>query len=426
MDDPSNAQAQPRGPLYALLTANVVSQIGNSLSYLAIPWFVLTTTGSATSTGIAVAVGALPVVVAGIFGGAVVDRFGYKPASIVSDIVSCVTVLLIPLLHQTIGIEFWQLLVLVFLGALLDMPGSSARSSLFPELVSGTGLTLERANAAYSVTHRLASTLSAPIGGILIAVLGATSLLYLDAASFAISAGIVALRVPSRPVQHAVSGAQHRLARYLTEVREGFTFLHRDRQLLWMVLSFSVGGLIAEPLYAVILPVYANERYGSPVNLGFIFTGLAVGSIVGNVVFAGLNQRLPRSGVIIGGFALRAMAFWVLFFVPPWGVIAGAIFTGAVLFEPINPLSMTIFQERVPAGMRGRVFSAGAALSAGSLPIGILIYGYLLDRIGLDTTLVLFVFVNTALPVAMYLNPVLRNIRPPVRPMAASEAISPP
>jgi len=418
--------AQPRGPLYALLTANVISHVGNSLSYLAIPWFVLTTTGSATSTGIAVAVGALPVIIVGIFGGAVVDRLGYKPASIVSDIASCVTVMLIPLLHQTIGIEFWQLLVLVFLGALLDMPGSSARSSLFPELVSGTGLTLERANAAYSVSNRLASTLSAPIGGILIAILGATTLLYLDAATFAISAAIVALRVPSPPVQHAMSDAQHALARYLGDIREGFAFLHRDRQLLWMVLSFSVGGLIAEPLYAVILPVYANERYGSAVNLGFIFTGLAVGSIVGNVVFAGLNQRLPRSGVIIGGFALRAIAFWVLFFVPPWGVIAGAIFIGAVLFEPINPLYMTIFQERVPTGMRGRVFSAGGALGAGTLPIGILVYGYLLDRIGLDATLTLFVIVNTMLPIAMYLNPVLRNIRPPLKVNAASEPVSSP
>jgi len=404
----------------------VVSQIGNSLSYLAIPWFVLTTTGSATSTGIAVAVGALPGIIVGIFGGAIVDRMGYKRVSIVSDVVSCGAVLLIPILHQTIGIAFWQLLVLVFLGALLDMPGSSARSSLFPELVSGTGLTLERANAAYSITQRLASTLSAPIGGILIAALGATTLLYLDAASFAISAAIVALRVPSRPVARAMSDATRRLERYLADVREGFGFLYRDRLLLWMVLSFSVGGLIAEPLYAVILPVYVNERYGSAVNLGFIFTGLAVGSIVGNLIFAGLHRHLPRSVVIIGGFAMRAIAFWVLFFVPPWGVIAGAIFMGAVLFEPINPLSMTIYQERVPAGMRGRVFSARIALGSGTLPVGIVVYGYLLDRIGLDATLVLFVIVNTALPIAMYLHPVLRTIPPsassPAEPGGVSSA----
>lgn len=402
----------------------MVSQIGNSLSYLAIPWFVLTTTGSATSTGVAVAVGALPVIVAGIFGGAIVDRLGYKPTSVVSDIASCVTVLLIPILHQTIGIAFWQLLVLVFLGALLDMPGSSARSSLFPDLVIGTGITLERANAAYSVTSRLASLLSAPIGGILIAALGATTLLYIDAATFAISAAIVALRVPSRPTAHAMSDAARRIDRYLADVREGFAFILRDKQLLWMIVSFSLGRLLAEPLYAVILPVYVNERYGSAVNLGFIFTGLAVGSLLGNVIFAGLHRHLPRSVVIIGGFAMRAIAFWVLFFVPPWGVIAGAIFMGAVLFEPINPLSMTIYQERVPAGMRGRVFSARIALGSGTLTVGILVYGSLLDRIGLDATLVLFVIINSALPIAMFLNPVLRHIPAPAERGAETGQVS--
>ncbi len=132
--DPSTSTRQS-GPLYALLTANVISQIGNTMAMLAIPWFVLTTTGSASSTAVTVAVGTLPVVISGIFGGAFVDRLGYKLSSVISDLASGLTVLLIPLLHQTVGIAFWQLLVLVFLGALLDAPGNSARRSLYPELV---------------------------------------------------------------------------------------------------------------------------------------------------------------------------------------------------------------------------------------------------------------------------------------------------
>src|SRR5687768_3709995 len=98
-------------PLIALLAANGISQMGNMLSALAIPWFVLTTTGSASSTAITVAVGTIPVVIAGIFGGAFVDRLGFRPASIISDLASGITSLLIPILHLTIGIEFWQLLV---------------------------------------------------------------------------------------------------------------------------------------------------------------------------------------------------------------------------------------------------------------------------------------------------------------------------
>ena len=63
---------------------------------------------------------ALPTVIAAFFGGAIVDRVGHKQMSIVSDVASGVTVALIPLLYGTIGLEFWALLVLVFLSALLD------------------------------------------------------------------------------------------------------------------------------------------------------------------------------------------------------------------------------------------------------------------------------------------------------------------
>src|SRR5699024_5901330 len=109
-----------------------------------IPWFVLTTSGSATNTALSVAVGTVPVILTGIFGGAIVDRVGYRRSSIVSEIASGISTLLIPLLYFTIGIELWQLLALVFAGALLDSPGVSARRSLFPDLVPQTSMTLDR------------------------------------------------------------------------------------------------------------------------------------------------------------------------------------------------------------------------------------------------------------------------------------------
>src|SRR4026208_98532 len=120
-------------PIFSLFTANAISLVGNMLSAIAIPWFVLQTTGSATQTGITGFFTVLPVVLAGFFGGTLVDRLGYKRTSIIADIASGITVALIPLLYFTVGLEFWQLMVLVFFGALLDSPGSTARSALVPE-----------------------------------------------------------------------------------------------------------------------------------------------------------------------------------------------------------------------------------------------------------------------------------------------------
>jgi MFS family permease len=396
-------------PVIGLLAANAISQFGNMFSHLAIPWFVLETTGSASQTGITVAVGVIPFVLVGIFGGSIVDRIGYKPSSIVADLLSGLSVLMIPLLYETVGLAFWQLLVLVFLGAMLDGPGVTARQALFPEIVEDAGMSLDRANAAYNLTRRIAELLGPPAAGILLAVVGPSNLLWIDSLTFALSAGIVAFTIPTVPLEHSLDTV-HGIRGYIRDVAEGFRFL-RGNTLLWsMMLSTAIGSLIAEPLYGVILPVYANQELGSAAQLGFIFAALGAGSIVGNLLYVYLQPRFSRSAIFLGGFATRAVCMTVLLTMPPWWAVALAIFIGAVGLEPVNPLSMSIRQEQTPPGMRGRVFGAMAAVWGVAMPIGIVVYGYLMSGIGLERTLQIFVVLNLALPVAMALIPALRKI----------------
>jgi MFS family permease len=403
------ADVRRRSPLYGLLAANAISQTGNVLAFLAIPWFVLQVTGSPAKTGVTVAAGALPVVVAGIFGGVLVDRLGWKRMSILSDLASSVAVLLIPLLYHTTGLAFWQLLVLVVLGALLDAPGVTARRSIYPDLAGSAGISLERANAAYQVVIRSAGLVGPPLAGLLIVAIGASNVLWLNAASFIVSAAIVAVAVPSG---FAVTRSNERVERqhYLGDVIEGFRFIRRDPVVLAMTLTFASGSLLAEPLYPVVLPVYAREVYGSALDLGFIFAALAAGSLAGNGLFLAVGPRLPRRRMLISGFAVRALTFWVLVPMPPLGVIVASVIVNALFLEPVNPLGMTILQERVPAGMRGRVFGAMAAIGAGTLPVGMVVYGWLLQAIGLQTTLLILAAVNVALPLAMMLMPGFRRL----------------
>lgn len=414
--DPSRAvdqtQFRDREPFVALLIAQVISLTGNILTMLAIPWFVLVTTGSASKAGITVAVGAAPVIIAGVFGGAVVDRLGYKRASVIADIASGVSVLLIPLLYHTIGLDFWQLLALVFLGAILDIPGRTARSSLFPDLAERAGMELDRANSINQIAYRIAGLAGPPLAGLLIAIVGASNLLWIDAATFAVSASLVTLLVPSTPVEQMETTSKG-LNRYLNEVREGFQFLRHDSLLFWLTLVTAVGNLLAEPLYGIVLPVYAEEIFGSAVDLGVMFAALAAGSIAGNVLYILFVSRLPRRAILIAGFSVRALTFWVLVALPPLWLIALSIFINAVFLEPVNPLVMTIRQEHVPAGMRGRVFGATMALGAGTRPLGLLVYGFLLESISLHGTLILLASVNLAVPLAVILAPGLRDLRRP-------------
>src|SRR4029453_4246236 len=105
-----------RAPLYALYAADTISLPGNAVAQIAIPWYVLATTGSATLTALVVFFNFLPIVLAAFFGGVVVDRLGFRASSIVADLASSAAVAAIPLLDVTIGIEIWQLMVLFFSG----------------------------------------------------------------------------------------------------------------------------------------------------------------------------------------------------------------------------------------------------------------------------------------------------------------------
>lgn len=115
---PSVAARPERLPLYALFAANAVSAVGDVLAFLAVPWFVLETTGSLTQTGITAACTTASVAVSAFFGASVVDWLGYRTASVISDLASGLSIALIPLLYLVGHLAFPALLALVFLGAL--------------------------------------------------------------------------------------------------------------------------------------------------------------------------------------------------------------------------------------------------------------------------------------------------------------------
>src|SRR5262249_36719755 len=253
-----------RLPIAASLTADAISLTGNALTALAIPWFVLVTTDSAARTGVVAFAQMLPVVLASFFGGALVDRVGRKQLSIAADVLSGLTVGAIPLLYHTVGLAFWQLLILGFLGALLDTPGSTARQAMLPELVERARLSPQRANAASHVIQGGSMLVGPALAGVLIAALGASDVLWLDAASFALSALIFAVFVPAS-VRHSQAGG-----RYLDEVMDGLHFLRRDRALWTLVVLAAILNFVGAPLFAVVLPVYVMEYSESAPHLGIM------------------------------------------------------------------------------------------------------------------------------------------------------------
>jgi MFS family permease len=218
----SDELPERRVPILALLSANAVSVVGNAMSAVAIPWFVLRTTDSAIRTGITGAVGALGAVLAAFFGGPIVDRLGFKRTSVAADLVSAATTAFIPLLFATGYLTFWLLLVLVFLGAVLDAPGMSARQAMIPELARSARMTTEGANSADSAVPRLAQFLGPPLAGVLITAFGAIGVLWLNAATFVLSAALVAAAIPTARSSAIGEPPTEGTRGYLDELLEGF------------------------------------------------------------------------------------------------------------------------------------------------------------------------------------------------------------
>ena len=365
-------------PLYSLFVANAISLAGNVFSLIAIPWFVLQTTGSAARTGVTGFFTILPVVLAGFLGGTLIDRLGYKKTSILADIASGVTTALIPLIHLTIGLEFWQLLILVFLGALLDTPGSTAREALLPELAEQAGMPIERVTSLTHVIERGARLVGAPLAGLLIGVMGTANVLWLDAASFFVSAAIIGF-VISAP---KFAEKEEKTGKYFDELRDGLRFIAHDKLILSIVVMVMLTNFLDAIFGGVVQPVYVKEVFGDALDLGLLLAANGGGAVVGGLIFAAIGHRLPRHATFVAAFVLTGFRFWVYALYPPLAVLIATTFITSIGAGPINPIIGAVEFERIPPNMRGRVFGAVTAGAWIAMPLGMLLGGVLTEKLG--------------------------------------------
>ena len=184
--------------IFALLSAEIISSLGAQMTFLALPWFVLTTTGSTTRMGIVLAAELLPIALLGIPSGTVVTRLGAVKAMLVCDLARIPLMVSIPLLYQAGMLSFPLLLVLVFVLGCFIAPYFSAQRIVLPELVGEDSTTLTQANAFVEAGSRLTILLGPVVAGLLIAWIGAVNVLYVDAATYAVSFFLLLFFVPRR------------------------------------------------------------------------------------------------------------------------------------------------------------------------------------------------------------------------------------
>ena len=390
--------------IWVLAAANGISQAGNSITSLAIPWFVLVTTDSASRTGIAGAVAALSPVTAGLFSGPIVDQLGFRRSSIISDALSGITVALIPVLYLLDWLTFTHLLILVFLGAFFDVPGSTARSALIPSLARRAGMPLERANSVIQMSFSLSNSVIAPLlGGFLIAALGAAYVLFIDAGTFAVSILLIGLlaavsRDSEPAMEDEASESSNEDTSTINRLLAGFRFVLRDEVMRTVLPVAVMINSLGAAFGAVLLPVYVRNEFDDPAYLGLILSAMGVGVLIGIVLFGIYGDRLSRYNLFLTSFTLMAASIW-LFTLP---VYLPTDMLGMFLFGlgvgPANPLLLTLLQIRTPERMLGRVLSALFTLAAIAAPLGVLIAGFSTDAFGQRPTMIAAAVLLTIIP----------------------------
>jgi hypothetical protein len=269
-------------------------------------------------------------------------------------------------------------MALVFLGALLDTPGATARDALLPELAEQAGVPIERATSYAHVIERASRFVGAPLAGLLISMFDTASVLWFDAASFFISAGIIGIFISS----HLYAKSEEKTGHYFEELKGGLRFMLNDRLIFAMVIMIMLTNFLDAIFGGVLQPVYVKQVYGSALNLGLLIAANGAGAVIGGLIFAAIGPRLPRHAVFVGAFVLTGMRFIFYLFQPPIIVLLIATLVFSLGAGPLNPIIGAVQFERIPPNMRGRVFGTITAGAWIAMPLGMLIGGVFTEEFG--------------------------------------------
>jgi MFS family permease len=373
-----------RAPLAAFLVANVVSLCGTRVSAIAIPWFVLITTGSPVKTGLVALAEMAPLVVVKAVGGPLIDKVGARRISIVADTASTAVVALIPLLHELGLLHFSTLLVLVAIAGALRGPGDAAKSTLIPDIARVARVPLERVTGLESTTERLAGFFAFALAGGLITLVGAVNALWIDAVSFGICAVLIARWIP----KYATPAPKEAEQGYGRRLLEGWTFLRTDRLLLPLVVMIAVTNLLDAATSTVLLPVWIKEHGYGPGHTSLILTSFGVTATLFALLASAIGDRIPRKLVFTVAFLIAGAPRFVAMATdaPVWTLMA-VYAVGGIGAGFINPVLGAIQLERIPSHLRGRVNSLSNAVCWTGVPLGGLVAGGAVAAIGLAPAL---------------------------------------
>jgi MFS family permease len=385
----SRAEILRNGPLRALLVAEVVSTTGAQMTWLALPWFVLVTTHSPARMTVVMAAELIGFAVTGIPAGAVLQRLGARRTMLAADAIRAPLMLLVPVLHWTGHLSFAALVVLALLLGVFGAPYRTAQTVIVPELFGEDERVISQVQALAQIATRTTMLLGPPIAGVLIGVIGASDVLVVDAATYAVSFALVSLFVRG-------AGARMPVEEESRGVLAGLRFLIREPLLRIWIPLFVVGDAAWLAFFAAV-PVLVVERFGSDAKIaGILFAGFGAGAVAGNLVsFRFLSHRFDGLLVIAASVPFQAAPLWLLWLHVGAPVLFVAVLASGIANGICNPPIHAIWTLRMPPPVRAKAAAASSTIWGLGQPLGLLVAGPVLSVYGARPVLVGFAAVQT-------------------------------
>jgi MFS family permease len=363
--------------LIGLVTAELISLTGSAMTFVALPFFVLVTTGSTAKMGWVLAAEMLPIAIFGIPGGTVIAKLGAKKTMLISDAARGPLMLVIPILHHYGDLSFAALLGTTFAIGIFAAPYFASSRLVVPEVAGEDEQAVASVNAVLSGANQLTQLAGPVLAGVIISLTTPATVLVVDGCTYIFSFLVILIVV--RAGKRVEAAAQQK------GVFSGLKFLLGDSLLGPMMLAACVINFVAQ---GIVLGVQAIDyfRYDASGHVvGFLFAGFGVGALAGAIVAQQLAQKVPL--LKLAAIAIVAMPLPLFFLSPttPWPV-ATLIIAAFAFFTPlINAPIIGIITVRTPAELRPKVMTAVMTVATMAGPLGFIVAGYVLRNVTLGS-----------------------------------------
>lgn len=371
-----------------LWTAYTVSRLGSQITLLALPLSAVLLLGAGpTETGLLVAARSAPSIVPGPFLGVWVDRHARKPIMVAANIASALVIGSIPLAAAFGVLTMAHLYVASFLAGVFSFAVDLSRSAIMPGLIGRERLVA--ANSQMQISGAVTQIAGPSLGGTLVQALSAPVAIAFDAASFVVSAVVLA----ALRVEETVHPREHG-ARMWREAIDGLVFVRRQDLLFRSIVAIALANIEWFAVMALLVVYATDELHMPPALLGLAIAAVGPATLVGAAAAGPLTRRLGLGPVMLVALLFETVSRLILPFAAGDEVRVAVIvgltqalvgFTEALWFVSLRTLQQSLTPDR----LLGRVGSAVNLVALVVAPPSAVAAGLLGAAIGLRPTLLI-------------------------------------